>query len=441
MKKAETEKEKLDILEALSDSCVYFSKEADDILNYYLLSKMAIKQDYERKKNALSENYVVMELFDSIYKAKTDVEKKKRINEIEWAKISKEYSFSDIFTGLEYDEKTGNLSYSFKEKKFSKYNPVKARYLEREQEHMMMAAKTSMLSNAIITFEKFLANFYKQLIYCDPQIYFESKTILIRELLSNDINLLLDNKTDELVETDMFDSLELTKKIFEKEKINTENVRTILESFEETYYRRNIYVHNGGEVNGTYLSKVSSSKNKVGDFLSCNDEYFANAITNIKCLISIITFSIIQKVGYDDDGISSLSDYYFLELKDKKYRFTKYVYKLLSLNKKCPLCYRMIYEVNYLISLKGLSEGEFENELATFDVSASDDKFKIAKAIFEENYQEACDLIESNYESDQTPFQLTDWPLYEEFRKTIFYKKIISNHLNDFIHLKEIDLK
>lgn len=435
------EKEKIDILEALADACIYFSKEADEILNYYFLSKAAIKQDYAKKKSAIPESYAIMELFNSVYKAKSNEERNEKITEIKASIINDKYRLSDIFSDLSYDENTSLLSYSFKERKFNKYNPTKARYLDREYGHMMMAAKTSMLSNAIITYEKFLANLYKQLIYCDPCLYFEAKTVLVQELLSNNLNDLLDNKTDELVEADMYDSLELTKKIFEKERINTEKVMEVLKRFEETYYRRNIYVHNGGEVNGTYLFKVKTSKNKVGDFLSCSDEYFSNAITDIKCLITFITFSIILKVGYDDDGIDSLIDYYFSELKDKKYDFTKYAYSLLSSNKKCPLCYRMIYEVNYLISLKGLSDSEFKKELATFDVSASDDKFKIAKAVFEEDYQKAHDLIEDNYETEQTPFQLADWPLYEDFRKTDYYNQIVINHQTDFNNLKEVDSK
>lgn len=437
-----TNEEIIQLTSILTNICIGYSKEADDVLNYYFLSKNAIKQDFAKKKEAIPENFAIMNLFDSVHKAKTVEDKTKRIAEILKEKINDKYCLSDFASELTYDESKKALVYNTN-RKLKKYRPDKARSLLRELSHMTVASKTSILSAAIITFEKFLSNLYRNLIACNPCLYFESKTVCIQELLTKDLQTVIDGKIDELIESDMYDSLSLLKKIFEREKINTADVNDVLSAFEESYYRRNIYVHNHGEANHAYLSKIKDydGKIKVGDYLSCNDEYITNLTDNVKSLIFFITFSVLLKIGYNEEYTDELTDYYYTELKDKKYKFAKYVYMLLSKNKKCPLAFRMSYEVNYLICLKRLGDKEFEKELKSFDVSASDNKFKVAKAVLEEKFEEASLMIADYYNPKETPEELIDWPLFEDFRKTDFYKSIVEKHQDDFDSFKEVDIK
>lgn len=436
MKNKKNNSQDEEIISSLVDTCISFSKEADDILNYYLLSIDAVRHNYEKKKNDYADSFKIMDLFNSVYDCKTEDEKAFKLEEISNEQITNKYILSDI---LDIEFKNDTISFGFKKIEFSKYDPTKARSIEKETDHMFVAAKTSMLSNAIITFEKFLASFYRDLIYLNPCLYFDSKTVCMQELFTKNFNELIYDKIDELIEADMYDSFELLKKIFEKENINTEKVNAILADFKEAYYRRNLYVHNDGYVNSTYLSKIKDSKYKIGDYLSCGEEYFRTLTTNIKCLIFFITHSILAKVGYNDKNLEPLESFYFSELKEKNYQLTKYVYHLLSTHRSFEFALRMIFEVNYLISLKAIDEAEFKKEFSSFDVSAADYSFKIAKYVLEGKFKEAHSLIEEHYNSSDTPKQLIDWPLYNEFRTTTYYKRIVNNHKSDFNDLKEVD--
>ena len=423
----------------LIDICIVYSQEIDDTLSYYLLSEKAIEQDFCDKKNNLKINFKIIELFDSVYDLETESDRQNQIDAIMSEKICDRYILSDLLETVEYDEESDVIYYNFKKRNYGKYNPLLAREASRENDQMVLSAKTSMLSNAIVVFEEFLSSFYRLLIYENPALYFESKTVVIQELLRKDLNDILDEKVDEMVECDLFDSISLLKKIFEKENINIENVKKVLEVFEESYLRRNIYIHNQGEVNEKYLSKIKHSKQKIGDYLACSDEYFNGVVTSIKCLIFFSCFSIISKIKHDESNEEKLINYYFSELKKKNYELTKYVYKIMASNKEYELYTRMIYHVNYLISLKGLNDESFEKELDKFDVSASDIPFKIAKEALLLNHEKTYEMIEANFDTKTTPDELLNWPLYEDFRKTDYFKKIINNHSSDFESIKEID--
>lgn len=421
--------------QAMINCCTNFSERVCELYNYYQINLKAINNDYQQKKEKYSIAFKILDSFNSVYKCKTPEEQIAKFKEIKNNQICDNKKLKDLFAKIDFDEEEIGFSYVFKPeiRNFKDFLPSKARKINKIYLYSISRLKTSILSSLVSTYESFLSSVYSNLIYNNRSLYFGSRTITLQELISNDLDDIIEKQIDEIVESDMYDSIDLTKTIFEKEKIAQNEIAKTIEEFIEICSRRNIYIHNDGNVNKLYLSAVPSCNAKVGTYLKCDDKYYINSIISIQKLMFFMTFRLLEKEKMDDDVIEQILDFYFEKLANKEYEITEFVYRVLSSSKKLDFASKMICEVNYLISLKYLhKEKEFNDEISTFDVSASEKPFKIAKLILLNKFQEASKLIEESYDSEKTPNELLNWPLYQDFRCTDFYKEIVKNHSKDF---------
>lgn len=421
----------MNLIDFAISGCKFATDEMFDLESLFRLSKKSILEEHRLAKEKYKNGSVIAELLDELSKT-GDNEKKTKIKSILETALPDGRKVSDILDLLDFNDKSIIYSIDFKIKDKEYVDPVKARNIRVHYNLMLKLNVSSTLSNAVLIYEKYLSYIYKELIFFHREKYFENKTITIQEILSNDINDLLEEKMTEIVECDMFDSISTLNKIFTKEKINLSDARDILNIFSESYYRRNAYVHNNGFVNKRYLNGVKQSNFKVGEYLRCTASYMDEMFTNIQKLIFYISYSIMSNEKFEDQEINELFIYYFDLLSRERYKLCEYVYKQLSLCKYLKLSDRMIAEVNYLICLKELDKNAFEKELKTFDVSAAEDKFKIAKLMLQEKYNDGLKLIKDNYNKNQTPRELMEWPLYKYFRLTKEYDGFVKEHVQDF---------
>ena len=81
----------------------------------------------------------------------------------------------------------------------------------------------------------------------------------------------------------------------------------------------------------------------------------------------------------------------------------------------------------------GTSDDLLLNEIKSFDVTAKEVDFKIAKYILLEQYDEATELIEDSLMTDESlPANMLQWPLFLKYRKSKHFKKLLRKYADKF---------
>ena len=427
---------KKEYIDAMLNCCINFSERICELHNYYLINFKAIKDNHQQQKEKFDISFKLLDLFESVYDGKTPKDRLNRFEEIKSIKICGNKCLLDLFSEFEYDDNIMGFSYVFKPeiRNFKNYLPSKARKINKIYSYLITRLKSSILSSLISTYESFLSCVYSNLIYNNQPLYFGSKSITLQKLITNNLDDIIEEQINEIVESEVFNSIELTKKILEKENINQSFISPLLDDYTEICSRRNIYIHNDGFVNKVYLNSVPSCKSKIGTYLKCDEKYYVDSIVTLEKLMFYLTFKVLEKEELQDKDFDTILDFYFDKLVNEEYKTTEFVFNVLSRSKKLDFANKMICEVNYLISLKHLGKtDEFKREIDSFDVTAADKPFKIAKLVLLNQFKEASEMIEESYSNKNTPNELLNWPLYKDFRNSEYYQSIVSNHKDDFV--------
>lgn len=412
-------------IESLSD----FYNRSDQTLVIY---KQELENEYVYARNI---NDALNALFDiDSYK-----ERNKKLKVINRIIIDDKNKLSDVCEVVPFEKDNQNfISYSMNNEllDIEKYDPNNAVKIIEQIKQYEYILDESVLSHIVVSFENFLSNIYRYLICNNPNMYLAGQTVLLTDLLQNNFPETFAEKIENEVTSKMYDSLSTLKMISEKEKISVEKYKNTISSFAEIYYRRNAYVHTSGRANKDYLDKVdkSFSKNlKIDDKLFCDKDYLIKSIYTLNQLIFAITFELLAKENASSNAIMVLGNYYFDKLKKGDYELTKYVYKEMSKYKGITFADRLMYRINYIISVKHLGENKLVNrELETLDVSAAEMQFKIAKECLNENYEKVYNMLSESYPESFPAIAIRDWPIFIEFRETEYYKKFIELHQEDF---------
>lgn len=374
----------------------------------------------------------------------------KDFNEIENAvnglmemKLSNGIRVSEYITvNCEKDSEDEILSISYSIKQESGINsqfvdPKNARreYNKVEQYENILVSST--LSNVIIIFERYLASVYKALILVNPKKYFENQKIEIASIFNKNVKDIVIECVQREVESNMFDSLKTLELISQKENINVNRYRNILDEFEEIYYRRNLYIHNNGIVNNIYLSNIKGKfkKNtKVNQKLVTDEIYLRNAINMLYKIVCTLFYEV--QLSYNpkyEKWQTSLGNIGFDFLQNKNYDVAEQLYFILSSYKQLCFKDKATYRINYINALK--QQGKTENvkkELNELDVSIATDAYKIAKLCLEDKNKEVYEAISKNYPEPFTADLIRDWPLFINFRETEYYTIFVKEHQEDF---------
>lgn len=369
-----------------------------------LLGSNTPMQDYQLQKNTIIQGYMLDEMI------KINITEKEN-------KITISYSMQDAFS-------TSSI-----------YNPQISRkkYLKIENQKEIFVR--SILSNFVIIFERYFSKIYEFMVVLNPESYLEGKTIKLSDLFSLTSAQLIHKEVRKQVADKMYDSLSTLENMKNKSNFNIDRYLPIQKEFEEIYFRRNIFIHNSGVVNDSYLSSVDdkySSRLKCGDKLDCDNEYMKNAITTLKKMICILFYEFLLATKPDIECYNALSDdVAFSALSNGEYPFAEYIYGVLSKNKYIEYAEKTRCQVNYMIALKQQGKS-IETLLAHFDVSAMDVQFNIAKNCLLDNHDKVYDLLSEVCPQKIPAVAIRDWPLFIDFRKTQRYEQFKSEHADDF---------
>ncbi|MCL1806660.1 MAG: hypothetical protein FWG31_03040 [Oscillospiraceae bacterium] len=293
----------------------------------------------------------------------------------------------------------------------------------------------SVLANIIIIFEMYLSSIYRFLISIRPEIYFEGATVKFSEIITNEIEDLINEKIIQEVSKKMRESLTVLDIIKQKSGIDVDRNIKIRKEFEEIYYRRNLFVHNNGAINEIYLNNVE--KEYCGNYskkdrLVCDDIYLCNAIFVLKKITCSLFYELLKSQEAPHELYSVLSvSVGFTALCKGEYIVAEYVYGLLRRYKDFLFVEKAMYEVNYMIALK--HQGKPINHLLKgFDVSAMTENYIIAKECLLGNNEKVYEMLTKTYPESFDAISIRDWPIFIDFRETELYGKFKAEHIDDF---------
>lgn len=306
------------------------------------------------------------------------------------------------------------------------------------QEQPRILGKTTLMM-LIINYEEVIAGIFKQLISKYPNAYLTSKTMTYAEIMALDVSIKDIKKffIDNEVETIMRMPLSDWYKIFEtKHNAKFNFGKGIFEEFKEIYYRRNILVHNNGIVNRIYMDNVSEQfrdEIELGDDLDITLDYIKRAI-DVTQMILYETFWSLRKVSDNREYLEQkLFDIGFEHMLQQKWHLSEFIYNNLKDEKEQNISSKTCNLINYWISLK--NEGKFElikKEIETFDVSAMDGQFKVAKYALLDDYEKVSYYLEQIIEKDMSPNTVETWPLFIQYRLSGQYKEFKKLHADLF---------
>ena len=241
----------------------------------------------------------------------------------------------------------------------------------------------SALIMLIIKFEEFIADVLALLCRKFPRKYLEEENVKYSELTGGNIVAVRENLIQRKVDAYMRESYMNWFKIFESHGMDASAWDEPLQKLAEIYARRNIIVHNSGVVNATYLSNVRGSKEKLGKCLTASKQYVDEAFGVVREMMVLIMLEASRV----------------------------WIAKLWG----------------------GTSDDLLLNEIKSFDVTAKEVDFKIAKYILLEQYDEATELVEDSLMTDESlPANMLQWPLFLKYRKSKHFKKLLRKYADKF---------
>ena len=262
------------------------------------------------------------------------------------------------------------------------------------------------------------------------------KSISFKELLEfKDINDAKEQIVLKEIEGVLRNSHKDQLKWFEsKLGITLQSDNELLKKFYEITERRNLFAHNNGVVNKTYLNNCNALgcevKAEVGDILDVSPEYFKNAVDcvleigikitliiwrHLNVVENLKTESITNSIAYDliDNGNYDLA-IRIINFALKCYKSFQAASNKLMLIINLAQCYLWKGNNNEVIKL-----------LNEQDWSLCQPEFVVCKKVLERKFEEAVDILQ-NQHPDISQNELLEWPIFKELRKNESFKKFFS---------------
>lgn len=294
----------------------------------------------------------------------------------------------------------------------------------------------STLIMILIKFENAIAGIFRFLIEKYPEAYLQDKSITYSKLFSiaPDIAYIKEHFVNKEVETIMRASLDDWYKLFrDKHNVNFSFLGKAFEGFREIYYRRNLIVHNNGQVNEIYLSKIQTNDSQNGMPLITDIGYVKRTFTTTLMILYGTFWALIKVINKDNKAILE-----FMFQKGCSYMMTewwslsKFIFSLLK-DIDSPKLIKMYARFNYWISIKN-SEGieKIKKEIIKFDVSDMKNEFLVAKFALLDDFKKVSEILNKIIGVEMPVQNILEWPLFIQYRKSDEYKKFVNDHSDMF---------
>jgi len=320
-------------------------------------------------------------------------------------------------------------------------DPSKAAREYRKLSERIEILNNSILMLLLVKYEEFISKIFSYLIYKYPYAYLEDKKLTYSEIMEIDSKVdnikkvLLEREIEEIMRSPISNWYNLLN---EKHSFNFDNIDSVFDEFKEIYYRRNIIVHNNGKVNSAYVKGVNKKYRdgiQQGDILNVDKEYLKRAFELVYIVIygTILSVSKLKKDNFELHD--ALQDYAFQHMIDGEWGISLYVYENLKDKKTLTTssCDLEIRKINYWISLKNMYGIEkIKEEIEDYDVSAMQDRFKVAKACLLNDHVHVSELLERCINTEIYSQNVETWPLFIQYRESSEYEKFKMEHISEF---------
>lgn len=340
---------------------------------------------------------------------------------------------------VQQKENMGIVQYKIKnrselEKKYE-LNPHKALL-----EYSKLVERPEILNNStimmlLVKYEEAISELLKYLINKYPNAYFNDKTITYAELISmnSDIKDIKKRFVEKEVEEIMRQPLSDWYKLFvSKHKAEFDVNSANFNDFKEIYYRRNLVVHNQNIVNESYLSNIKTNLKK-GEKIEIDKKYLTQAFKLTEMVI-YDTFWALKKVS---NAPVELQEVFFnrgfRHMLDSEWELSEHIYKLLKEEQQQNEADKICNMINYWISVKNQSRmEEILREIQEFDISATNQRFKVAKYALLDDYDNVSRILENTINNEVLVSHIEQWPLFIQYRESESYKEFRNKHKSLF---------
>ena len=404
-------------LDRMSSLAHYYENEAKNVMR---ISKRGMKQ------------HSIGASLDVYFSCLMDPDDEKRKSE-SFLKFEKEMKkYVDVVKIIK--ENSGiTVLYRFKSKEVGKRNGniKEERRLFSQFADMPSIHGAASLMMAVTRFEEFISNYLAELYTAFPQKYLNNQTLSYSEIQSSNIEDIKDVIVRREVDAKMRESFKEWFKLFASHGVKCKSFESDLNSLAEIYARRNIYVHNSGKVNPSYLLAVPHSKAKDGERLSVDGSYIQFVFNTFNRIIVLL---LIESAKMDEPNSSAFLNDIFYNLFDllqrQQYEVCEVAFLELCKQSKLNTEFKMMSQVNSWIcakALRGLST--IEKEIQQFDDSALHQRFQLAKIILLEKYDDSnLLLVELLNKKEITSTMIEEWPLFRWYRESEQYSRLKASH-------------
>ena len=264
-----------------------------------------------------------------------------------------------------------------------------------------------------------------------PDRYLQDKSIKYAEILKYDFDGVKQQLTREAADAIMSQPLREWLRVIRAHKYKLDSLNPYLDEFNEMYYRRNIIVHNNGEVNRMYLSNVKNSKEELGTRLHTDKTYIMNAYSTAMIIVYGLLYATLKS---NPDALSSYLSFLFSagfnHMLEGDWKIGKFIFSTLAQDQHQNQVDIILSQINLWICKKNSGEfKEIKEEIEQIDYSAMNLSIKMAKEMLLNNYDLGTDFLEEAIKSGQmAPDLVETWPIFIQYRKTNQYKKFRERH-------------
>jgi hypothetical protein len=324
-------------------------------------------------------------------------------------------------------EKNGELNYKIEFGEHQYQTAIALLEIKRAQNRIPLLYKSSLM-NLTSNVELF----FSQLLH----IYFHKhpETIIVKDKIFSFSDLTefktiddarqhyISSRIEELFYKSFTDWIALLK---EKPKLSMSYVDNDLAHLQETFLRRNLFVHNGGIVNSVYLSKCSTelaSGISIGDRIEINKDYLDERVSLFEKNCILIAVELWKKMLPEDikraNTILSISS---AHMEQKRWEIAESLSYFLMNDKQMPETSIMMGKIHFWLSKKRQGKwNEIKSEVESIDFSAKSLKFQLFLSSLKEDADVFFNLVPKAIGADEINIQkLIKSPIFEEMRMDV----------------------
>jgi len=241
-------------------------------------------------------------------------------------------------------------------------------------------------------------------------------------------SVLIDSRVEQLMRGSFEDWLTFLR---DKTHITLEYLEEDREVVSEVFKRRNLFVHNGGIVNGTYIGAVSTrftSGLKPGDRLRLDLDYLISAVDLLGLHFVLIAAELWRKWDKSaEERPGTLAAITYEHMKAERWVLAEKLSQFAMNDAKTSESSRLMGQINYWLSLK--MQGRYQEiraAVADSDFSAKAMRFQLARHAITEDYDRFFSMLpDALQRGEVTVHDLREWPLLKGVREQARFKPFV----------------